>query len=226
MHCSRCGGGRALSGGILKVFEVATKSFVFWTIWRRNASAASVRQCQRACRTEPQCQAFTFITDSALRRRCWLKQSGHALIPQASSGTVSCMVRRRELQTWSSIPLRTLFAPKRRTLYWMNLARRTDKRVRFESMLGVSMAPTAGLAASSEGALRVVRVEAIDGDEMQRQGTLSLACQGALMPSGITALQQRQQGAFVEGKEITIGTAAAQAAAQAAAAACDARAER
>ena len=41
MHCSRCGGDRALSGGNLKFFVVATKSFVFKTIWRRNASTTT-----------------------------------------------------------------------------------------------------------------------------------------------------------------------------------------
>ena len=31
-HCSGCGGGRALGGGIYKDFKVATKKITFWAI--------------------------------------------------------------------------------------------------------------------------------------------------------------------------------------------------
>ena len=37
-YYSRAGGGRALDNEIYKDFEVVINSFVFWTIWRRNAS--------------------------------------------------------------------------------------------------------------------------------------------------------------------------------------------
>ena len=37
-HCSGCADGRALGGGIYKDSKVGLKSFVFWPIWRCNAS--------------------------------------------------------------------------------------------------------------------------------------------------------------------------------------------
>ena len=58
-YCGRCGGGRALAGGIHNDIKVATEIFVFLAIWRRNASAVgpAIAQQRRVVHTLPHMRA-------------------------------------------------------------------------------------------------------------------------------------------------------------------------
>uniref|UniRef100_A0A7S3B5P3 Apple domain-containing protein n=1 Tax=Haptolina ericina TaxID=156174 RepID=A0A7S3B5P3_9EUKA len=54
----------------------------------------SVSACQRECRRQVMCAAFTFITfRGRIMRRCWLKNSSFALFTQRSENTFSGIVR-------------------------------------------------------------------------------------------------------------------------------------
>ena len=61
---------------------------------------SSVTTCATACKREPRCQAFTFITTEAnSAKRCWLKNARYWRQVTHSSGTVSGKRREHERTT-------------------------------------------------------------------------------------------------------------------------------
>ena len=101
----------------------------------------------------------------------------------------------------------TVTAPNRsraalRSLYWMNLASRVDKRAQFESMLSRGGVRAAADATQS---FNVSRVEALNGWHMFTHGTLESRCGGAV---DLASLHDIGSTAFVEGEQLTAGSAA------------------
>eukprot|EP00966_Prymnesium_polylepis_P151923 3509480-Prymnesium_polylepis.1 len=124
----------------------------------RGLRSATPERCRRACQEDERCLAFTFIIVEGNRRPCWLKWRDYGRRPQLSRGTISGVLRPPATGQGPTAHAAARL-PLRGTLYWMNLARRTDKRVRFERMLRRARLSDA----SKDDWLRVARVDALDG---------------------------------------------------------------